>query len=305
MKLELIQVLSTDKLKLPGLLYTPEKRTKRAAIWLHGMGDNGMFYNPKRINGLGSALTDQGITFLSFNNRGAHDKKTLSIADSTDKYQGGTHYEIIADCIKDIDGAIQFLKDKKYTEFYLLGHSSGANKICVYNQQAPKNPFSKYVLASPGDDIGTAYQELTKPIFEATLAQAKDQTKAGKGGEVVPANSGMYPYSAAAAYDALNPNGDYNTFPFYEATTARLGTKVLFKEYRQIRIPSLVVLGEADEYVSTAGTPSDALILFEDNTHQSIVDACGFLTIAEADHGFHGAEDKFAKSVANWLSRGV
>jgi pimeloyl-ACP methyl ester carboxylesterase len=289
MKLELIQLLSTDKLKLPGLLYTPEKRTKKAAIWLHGMGESGIFYNPQRTNALGQALTDQGITLLSFNNRGAGNTKSLAITDSEDRFQGGTNYEVIADCVKDIDGAVQFLKDKKYNEFYLLGHSSGANKICVYNQTAPKNPFSKFVLAGPGDDIGLLYSSLGKDLFTKALNLARDRTKQGNG--------------AQSTYDLLNPNGSYNTFPYYEATTERLGNKVLFKEYRQIRIPTLVVLGENDEGANTAGSVSDALIMFEDNSHSSIVNSCGFLTIPETDHGFHGSEEKFAKSVASWLAR--
>lgn len=305
MKLELVQIISTDKLKLPGLLFTPDKPTKKAAIWLHGMGDNGMFYNPKRINALGQALTDQGIAFLSFNNRGAHDKKTLSIVDSEDKYQGGTHYELITDCVKDIDGAVQFLKNKKYTEFYLLGHSTGANKICVYNEKAAHNPFSKYVLAGPGDDTGLFYSELGEAAFSHALKLAKSLTAKGAGLEVLPPESGMYPFSAQAAHDILNPQGHYNTFPFYEVANKRIGAgKPLFSEYRKIRIPTLVVFGENDEYAYTAGTVSDALIMFEDNTHESILDDCGFLTIADADHGFHGAEDKFATSVASWLAGG-
>jgi pimeloyl-ACP methyl ester carboxylesterase len=307
MKTELFQLLTTDKLKLPGLLFTPDKPTKKVAIWLHGMGDNGMFYNPKRINALGAALTDQGIAFLSFNNRGAHDKKTLSIQDDSlpqaeRNFQGGTHYELIADCVKDIDGAVQFLKDKKYTEFYLMGHSTGANKICVYNQRAAKNPFSKYVLAGPGDDSGLFYKELGESLFTKTLAKAKELKKSGRGLAIMSEDSGMYPFSAQSAYDIMNPNGDYNTFPFYEVATKRLGTKALFEAYRKIRIPTLTVFGENDEYAYTAGTVSDALIMLEDNTYESIVNDCGFLTIQGADHGFHDAEDAFARSVAGWLS---
>jgi len=305
MKLDFVSLLSTDKLKLPGLLFTPDKPTKKAAIWLHGMGDNGMFYNPVRMNALGNALTEAGITFLSFNNRGAHDKKTLRYADKDMDYQGGTHYELIADCVKDIDGAVQYLKDKKYTEFNLIGHSTGANKVCVYNQKSTKNPFAKYVLAGPGDDTGLFFEELGEASFASTLAEAKEQVKSGKGEELVAPSSPMYPFSAQSAYDILNPDGDYNTFPFYEDTTKRLGGKPLFQEYRKIRVPTLVVYGDRDEYVQTAGTVSDALILFEDNTHESIIDDCGFLTIENADHGFHGAEKTFAAAVANWLSGDV
>ena len=303
MTLQFIQLLSTDKLKLPGLVHAPDKPTKRAAIWLHGMGDNGVFYNPDRINALGKALTDRGITLLSFNNRGAHDKKMLSIDGSDTQYIGGTHYERIRDCVYDIDGAVAYLKDKKYTELYLLGHSTGANKVCVYNQKTAQNPFSKYVLASPGDDVGGQYQEMGEIAFNKTLALAKDMATSDPLA-VMPEDSGMYPFSAQSAYDMMNPNGNYNTFPFYEVATKRLGSKALFEAYRKIRIPTLVVFGENDEYAGSAGSVSDALIMLEDNTHESIVDDCGFLTIAGADHGFHGAYELFASSVASWLDGG-
>ncbi len=305
MRLEFIQLQSTDKLKLPGLLYTTDRPTKKAAIWLHGMGDNGMFYNPTRINALGQALTDKGIALLSFNNRGAHDKKTLSRADSEDKYQGGTHYELIADCVKDIDGAVAFLKTKKYTELYLMGHSTGANKICVYNQKASHNPFAKYVLAGPGDDVGTAFSELTETNFLMSLKLAGEMVKTGHGLDVMPVHSGMHPFSAQSAFDLLNPDGEYNTFPFFELSTQRLGAKKPFQEYRQIRIPTLVIFGENDEFAYTAGNVSEALIMFEDNTHDSIIEDSGFMTIADTDHGFHGSEEKFATAIANWLSGDV
>jgi predicted esterase len=61
MTLELGSFLTTDGLKLPSLLYAPDKPTQRAAVWLHGMGDNGIFYRPERINALGEALTKRGI----------------------------------------------------------------------------------------------------------------------------------------------------------------------------------------------------------------------------------------------------
>lgn len=301
MKTELIQLLSTDKLKLPGLLFSPEKPTKKVAIWLHGAGDASVFYSPTRTNALAKALTSHGISLLAFNNRGAHESKKLSYSDSDEAYQGGTHYELITDCVKDIDGTVQFLKDKKYTEFYLMGHSTGANKICVYNQHSNKNPFSKYVFAGPGDDSGLFYAELGEALFTKTLARAKELKKSGNGLVIMPEDSGMHPFSAQSAYDIMNPNGDYNTFPFYEVATKRLGTKALFEAYRKIRIPILTVYGENDEFAYTAGTVSDALIMLEDNTHESIVNDCGFLTIPNTDHGFHGAEDTFAKAVADWL----
>lgn len=302
MKLEFIQLLTTDSLKLPGLLYTPETPTKSVAIWLHGMGDSGMFYNPGRINALGAALTARDIAFLSFNNRGAHNSKPLSIDGSDEQYPGGTHYELIADCVRDINGAVAFLRERGYERFYLMGHSTGANKICAYDDLATDNPFSAYVLAGPGDDTGLFYSELGDGSFWKALHLAEDLIKAGMPLAIMPEDSGMHPFSAQSTLDILNPDGAYNTFPFYESRNARLGTKPLFKEYAAITKPTLVIYGEQDEFAHTAGTTRDALGIFKSHTNPAVVERCDFALIPGADHGFHGKQPEFAGTVAKWLS---
>ena len=123
MNLEFISFEATDKIVLPGLLYKPDKPTKQATIWLHGMGDNAVFYKPALINQLGKAHCEQGIAFLAFNNRGAHNRKRLKIADEAlpeedGSYQGGSYYELISDAPKDIDGAVRFLKNRGFTKLY-------------------------------------------------------------------------------------------------------------------------------------------------------------------------------------------
>ncbi|HET7320760.1 MAG TPA: DUF1749 domain-containing protein [Candidatus Saccharimonadales bacterium] len=306
MKLAFISFLSEDKLKLPGLLYIPDHQTDKAAVWLHGMGDSGAFYNPERINALGKALTDKGIALLAFNNRGAHDSKSLLIMDEAlpeeeRRYQAGTHYEKIIDSVHDIAGAAHYLKEQGYLELYLMGHSTGANKLCVYDAHAKHNPFVRYVLAGPGDDTGLFYSELGPNKFKKALAYAKQALKEGDNERVMPKYTGMYPFSAQAAADILDPEGNYNTFPLYEATTQRLGKKPLFAEYSQITKPMLVVYGENDEYTYTGGGTEAALAIFRDFTHPKALPHSAFVAIPEADHGFHGQEDHFAKTVAAWL----
>jgi alpha-beta hydrolase superfamily lysophospholipase len=304
MKLELITVQSTDKLEFPGLMYSPEKPTKRAAIWLHGMGDNATFYNPRRINALAEALTTRGISLLAFNNRGAHNSKRLRIVDVTlpddeTGYQGGTHYELIADCVKDIDGAADHLRRHGYNELYLIGHSTGANKICAYHVRVKHSPFVKYVLAGPGDDTGLFFSELGERKFQRALNYAKEALKADQGMKIMPRYTGMYPFSAQAAADILDPDGAYNTFPFFETTTKRLGKKPLFSEYQQLNIPTLVIFGEHDEYANTAGDTRQALKLFK--KHIAKIPQADFQLVKDADHSFHGKEKAFAKQVADWL----
>jgi pimeloyl-ACP methyl ester carboxylesterase len=303
---EFVSFASTDKLKLPGLLYRPAKPTDKVAVWLHGMGDNGIFYSPERINALASALNAKDIALFAFNNRGAHGVKSLRILDDTlpeeDRhYQGGTYYEKIADSTKDIDGAVVFLRQGSYSTFYLLGHSTGANKICAYHVSAKNNPFSKYVLAGPGDDTGLFFSQLGEKKFWAALKYAAKYSKT-EPLRIMPKYSGMYPFSAKAAWDILNPDGGYNTFPYYESTVQRLGQKRLFDEYRKIDLPTLVIFGGDDEYTFTAGSTQKALDLFVEHTSNSMLKQNDFVTVPYADHSFHGREEAFATSVADWLA---
>jgi pimeloyl-ACP methyl ester carboxylesterase len=304
---ELVNITSTDKLRLPGLLYNPDKSTKKVAIWLHGMGDNGIFYNPPRINALGKSLNAQNIALLAFNNRGAHNNKMLNIVDESlsedeQSYQGGTHFEKIADCVQDIDGAVGFLQEQGFSTFYLLGHSTGANKICAYHVRTRNNLISKYVLAGPGDDSGIYYVELGKKKFWQALKYAKLQIAAKKPLHIMPESSGLYPFSAQAAADILDPNGAYNTFPFYEATTERIGHKLLFEEYRTIDRPTLVVFGEQDEWTSTAGGSEAALNILKKYLPQKVQASSAFQLVEAADHSFHNHETEFAEMVASWLA---
>ncbi len=306
MGLSLISVISTDKLELPGLLYEPAKKTARAAVWLHGMGESGIFYNPERLNVLGKTLNEYDIALLAFNNRGAHTIKKIRIVDETlpdeeKGYQGGTFYERIEDCVKDIDGAVQFLKQRGFKELYLLGHSTGANKICAYHARIMYSPFDKYVLAGPGDDSGLFFNELGADKFWQAIKYAKANL-AKKPLKTMPKYTGMFPFSVQAAEDILDPDGAYNTFPFYEETTKRLGRKPLFKEYKTIDKPVLVIFGQDDEYAYTAGDATKALDIFRKYTNKQIIKLSSYELVPSTDHSFHGAETQFARLVAQWLA---
>lgn len=306
MKLELKSFVATDGVKLPSLLFTPDKPTNKVVVWLHGM-QTSIFYNSTWINAIGQKLTDKGTALLAFNNRGADNDKRLRLVaeDVSDeeggRFQGGSLYELIADCVHDVDGAVAHLKDRGFNEFYLAGHSTGANKICVYDNLSKHNVFSKYVMAGPGDDVGIFFAELGSKKYWAALQQAAKITKDDPF-KVMPKYSGMHPFSAQSAWDILNPDGNYNTFPYYEAKTQRLGSKELFKEYKAIKLPTLVIYGEEDEYAFTAGGAKDALDILMSQTSNQMLKVNDFMLIPFADHSFHDAETEFAERMAEWLA---
>jgi pimeloyl-ACP methyl ester carboxylesterase len=300
-KLELLSFETTDRLTLPGLLYAPSRGTRSVAIWLHGNGGSSVFYSTTRMNVLGEELTRKGIAFFAFNNRGAETEKSLKRRrrGDSERVQLGFAHETIRDCVHDIDGAILALKARGYRRFHLLGHSTGANKICLYDHRKRKNPASSYVLLGPGDDVGIYYDQLGARRFTAALARAKAMVAAGRGAVIAPGTVVPLPISWASLLDTIDPDGDYNVFPFLEVIRGLelSGGKPLFSEYRHLKRPTLVLLGENDEFCF--GDVAGCVKVLETFAPRRVPVEIG--VIAETGHSFHGKERELGRRVANWL----
>lgn len=302
MRLTLQTVSTRDGLSLPGLLYEPLRKTRKAVIFLHGNGDSAVFYNVARMNGMAGDFTRAGYAFFPFNNRGAHFIKRLRVKKGRKvKYaEFGVAYEIIRDCVYDIDAAIAFLRRQGYREFYLMGHSTGANKICVYDwlKRGRRNPVRGYILFSPGDDVGIYYKELGGKVFRSLLKQARARARKKGRRTLVPHELVGHLMSWASLYDTINPDGDYNVFPFLEALGQfKLSRRPLFRYVRAIRQPTLAILGEYDEYcygkVSKIAEKVRSLCIRQPNLQWRV--------LRGADHGFHKKEPALMRAVAQWL----
>lgn len=302
MRADLIHFRSTDGLKLPGLLINPDRETKSVAIFLHGNGTSSIFYS-ELITVLGKNLTELGVAFFPFNNRGAHLIKTLwkKIGSEDVRIRCGTAFELIKDCIYDIDGAIDFLKSKGFDTFYLMGESTGANKIAVYNFYKPENAFKKYILLSGGDDTGLYYHFLGKQKFHKILEKSKLKVESGRGEDFVPQYVSNSPMSYQSIYDTINPDGDYNVFPYNEALNI-LGLsqkQPLFDKFSKIKKPTLVVYGGNDEFCY--GKVCECMEILKKHTNNA--KSFEYLMVEGADHGFHGKEEELSKIVSEWLIR--
>ncbi len=107
------------------------------------------------------------------------------------------------------------------------------------------------MLLGPGDDTGDYYKTLGKKKFAQTIQLCKEKIRKGKGQELVsrdriPKNFISY----ESLLDTIDPEGDYNIFPYWEAFHALNLTqkKKLWREYQSIKKPTLVVMGGEDEY---------------------------------------------------------
>lgn len=285
MTLELVRFEATDGLRLAGLLYAPRRRTRRAVIFLHGTGGASV-YESKRTNILGADLTARGFAFFAFNNRGAHIVTRAC----------GMAYERIRDCVFDIDGAVRELRRRGFDDITLAGHSTGANKVALYDHLKPRNRVKRYVLLAGGDDTGLLYQQLGARRFRAALSKARERVHTPRGDELVPKNISSITLSWHAFYDMANPNGDYNVFPFMEATTGpRLSRKPLFRHVRGIRKPALYLYGNRDEYIVDFDAAMKVLATNIGRNGRIVV-------FDDADHGFSGWESDVVGAIVS-LSR--
>jgi pimeloyl-ACP methyl ester carboxylesterase len=287
---------TSDGLTLPGLLYEV-KGSKKVVIFLHGNGSSSIFYDEKEYRDLPEALNKKGISILKFNNRGANIIKKLNmVKDSEVKRKPfGMAYEKIKECVPDIDGAVKFLQKLGYNEFYLAGVSTGANKICVYDHYKPKNIFKKYIMICGGDDTGIYYSMLGSKKFFKLLNEAKNKIKKGQGEELIKDLLSTEIFSYQGFYDIANPDGDYNTFPFSEAFgMAKISKKPLFRYFKSINKPSIVIYGEKDEYSwGNIKRVISTLKKYQPDFEYKIING--------TDHGFTGKQKELANIIADWL----
>ncbi len=296
-KPEFVEIKTKDGLLLPGLLYEP-KHAKAAVIYLHGNGSSSVFYKGKENYPVITALHKKGIAILYFNNRGAHIIKGLNInrkGRAKRKYFGMA-YEQIKECVPDIDGAVSFLKQRGYKKFYLMGASTGANKICIYSFYKPRNEISKYILLCGGDDTGIYYRALGKSRFWKLLAEARRKRNKKEGLKLI---TDAYPtdlFSYKGFYDIANPDGDYNVFPFLEALgKVKLSKKPLFRHFKSIKKPALVMYGDKDQFSWKKDVYKAVELL------RSYRPELTYKVIKGADHGFKGHTKELANIIANWL----
>ena len=282
----LVRFEASDGVTLAGALYEPRRTSRRAIVWIHGGGGASVFES-RRTNILARLFISRGLAYFPFNNRGS------GIVRRAGDDLGGSAFERIRDSVADIDVAIRELWRRGYRDITLAGHSTGANKIAVYDHYKPRNRAKRYVFLAGGDDTGLLYAELGPRRFKALLAKARMMIKDRRGNELAPVPSML---SWRAFYDVANPNGDYNVFPFFEVMTGtKLSRRPLFRYIRGIRKPSLYIYGDGDEY-GHGDVPQCLSIL-----SRYVNDRAEIVMMRDADHGFTGREGELGGLIADWV----
>lgn len=289
MNYSLVEITTKDGLIHQGVYVEPPKKSKTAILFVHGL-TSAFYHNLKLQSVLIEASGKKGIGYAAFNNRG-HDFITSTYVVDKTSPKGKRHITIGAGvedfslCIDDIDAGVSFLKEKGYSSIILIGHSTGANKVCYYIGIKKDHQVTGVVLASPISD------RLTPALKYAFLKRLLLRFLIGLGfGDKLFTNLNFFPVTPRRALSLLEPHSEEDIFDYGDKHPQ-------MSVYSQIIIPMSVVFGEADEY---ADRPIKSIKQVFDKYQQS--KHYQSTIISGALHGFDGKEKKFSRNIIDWIA---
>ena len=288
MKTTFCRTVTKDRLRLDGLLFEPNKKSKIAILHIHGMSGN--FYENAFLDSMAKEYTKAGYAFLTANNRGHDHIADVKKEGPKEQYKRiGDIFEKIEDCVFDIDAWLKFLKTNGYKRFILQGHSLGTVKAVYYLGKRPKHPFEVLVLASPPDMLGLVRVKEEKKNFKRDLAEAKrliskNQDDAFLSNKIW----GEYYKSASSYLNFFADGAKTDVFPIL-----RNGK---FKALEGIKIPILVFYGSNDDAV--VFSPHKDLEIIKKHIRNS---QSKTLVIGNASHSYFKHEKQVALTIVRWL----
>lgn len=284
--IEFIQFLTEDNVKTEGFIN--KTGSKKIIISVHGMTSNSF---KKRNYKLYEEAEKQGIDLMAFNNRGTGLANLYSKGE--DRVFGGTSYEDPKESYYDIKAAIEESLRRGYEEIYLLGHSLGSTKVLYTYLRLKEENYThlkniKKLLLLALVDIGAMVRAL-KSNLEKYINISKEMIDSGNGLDFMPKGAFIYPVSAKTFYVYANNYKDFNFVNYEEEYD--------YEKLRSIDIPIMVLWGEYDKYIEKQGAYNLKKSLEEK------VPGIDARVIPETDHSYHGAEDKMAEEVLDFINK--
>ena len=271
MKQELVRINSIDNIEQVGILYNPNTETKKIVIHVHGLAGN--FYENRFLDTLAKTYTDNGLAFLTFNNRGNGYITDLLKEDGFAVV--GACYERFSDCLYDIEGVINWVKNKGYSEIILEGHSYGCSKVLYYYNHKKDDSISKLVLLAPCDTVGEGKKFLDEVEFNTALNESKRLVSENKEDELIDFSVMTNGKVAAGTYYHGFIRGSEADFIKYNSNEK---SEIL----NNVDVPVLIIFGDKDECVLTESI--DVIKNYLANNFKN----CNINIIPGADHLYNG-----------------
>jgi pimeloyl-ACP methyl ester carboxylesterase len=182
---EICTFKTADSERLHGVLFTPERPSDLALLFVHGVAMN--FYLPPLFT-FGQELAARGFHSFVINTRG-HD--WISRAGNLTKF-GGSAYENLEDCLPDLDGASDYLKQQGHRRIILIGHSLGAIKSIIY-QGTRQRPDVIGIVSCSAPRQFYSERVARQAGFRELIEKSEAMVAEGKGEELIPVGVGSTP----------------------------------------------------------------------------------------------------------------
>ena len=282
----LSEIVTKDKLVHQGIFYEPKAKGNRAILYVHGLSS--VFYNEPVMTGMfADACETEGMAFASFNTRGHDMIAGIRKIDGTPPYgysyfPGGAGYEAFKDSVLDIEAGIDFLVRHGFKDIILVGHSTGANKVCFFAATQKNLHVIASVLSGPMSD------RLSSPKDAKQLSFMRKLVKKGKGDELLLGHH-FFPLTAKRYLSLYEPGSTEDVFDYGDKNP-----KLTY--FSRITMPLLVVLSGKDEAADRPIT--DIQQIFDAkakaSTYKSVI-------IPDAPHRFNGYETLAVSTIVEWI----
>ncbi len=231
----LIEFKAKDGSILNGFLTGPRK-SRKCVIYVHGMTGN--FYGSNLQFHIAKEISSSGYSLFTINTRG-HDAVAVIKrvkGSSRDRFVAGTDLEKFEESVLDIDAAILALKNLKFSEIVLAGHSTGCQKVAYYQYKKKSKEVKGIILLAPADDYAIQKKTLGNR-FEHTIAFSRKMAKEGRGNEPNPKIPSHF--SPNRFLSLTDPKRPESRIFNYDGD---------LKEFSSINIPICAAFGSREEY---------------------------------------------------------
>ncbi len=285
-----LRFVTPKRYVLDGLWFGAD-RPKTGIVFVHGLGSN-VFAHHDYLVPLAAGHT----VVLYFSNRG-HDRiagvKRIK-RDAGKGYiyeQAGMAHEIFTDCADDIQGAVNLLLSCRARRIYLVGHSTGCQKIAWYlSGRGTHARIAGAVLLCPISDYANARHD-DEPKRKKAEAVARELVRRKKPHELLRSDLWRGPIDAQRFLSLYTPDSSEEIF-----TYAQPGK--IPRTLQKLKTPLLVIFAGNDEYRDR--DTSEMADWFRSNLRSRHAE---IEIIPGALHGFNGKEPKVTASVRRWIKR--
>ncbi|MFC1649644.1 alpha/beta fold hydrolase [Patescibacteria group bacterium] len=281
----------TPKRYLLNGLWFGGDEAKKALVFVQGLG--GTTFG---LHDLVAPLASEETAVIYFGNRG-HDKvaKIKKINRRTKKgYEShlvGENHEVFTDCVDDIQGIVDFLRNKGVKDIHLVGHSTGCQKSIYFLSKPRKQKFIRSVtLLCPISDYASVGLFTNKDELTRSIAEAQKMVEKGNAHDILPKDLNLTGHDAQRFLSLYTPDSAEEIF-----TYAHNKKPITLQK---VKTPSFYVFAGSDEYNDR---PTQEISKWFENNSKA--DNYKVSIIKNALHGFQEKEGEVNKVLRGWLKQ--